>query len=350
MAAGRTIIHGKKVAKSAVTNSFLHRITAHSEPRVVRKLHCAWADAEEWMVKVVSDEPCEQCLQGNASRLGPSGSLPTVDGLVFIDVHHTNVEPHDRSGRNVLGVKHAKSGFTKTVRMPKKSDAPDAIMLCYGYFNSVGKAWTWIHCDGAGDLKGSKVGALAKKHGWRITTTNVGSSNKAEGAEELVGYADSDWSTTRSTTAFLIMLGGAAIAHASRRQHCITMSSCEAELVALADLAIEMLYIMALLTFIGYEVKKPIKCYTDNKGAYDLCHRFTSAQNSRHIDRKLFKMREMRGASLVRVIHVPTELNTADLLTKILPASIAGGMVPVAGPLIGRAMQAALRRTATAHG
>ena len=50
------------------------------------------------------------------------------------------------------------------------------------------------------------------------------------------------------------MLGGAAIAHTSRRQHCITMSSCEAELVALADLAIEMLYIVDLLTFIGYEV------------------------------------------------------------------------------------------------
>ena len=177
-AAGLSIIHGKKVSKSAVTGRFLHRITAHSEPRVVRKLHCAWADAEEWMSDRVSDEPCEQCLQGDAARLGPSGSLPTVDGLVFIDVHHTNVEPHDRSGRNVLGVKHAKSGFTKTVRMERKSDSADAIMLCYVYFKSIGKPWTWIHCDGANDLKGTKVGALAKKHGWRITTTNVNSSNQ----------------------------------------------------------------------------------------------------------------------------------------------------------------------------
>ena len=57
---------------------------------------------------------------------------------------------------------------------------------------------------------------------------------------------------------------------------------------------------------------------TDNKVAYDLCHRFTSAQNSRHIDRKLFKMRELRGAGRVTVRYIPTDENEADLFTKIL--------------------------------
>jgi len=133
----------------------------------------------------------------------------------------------------------------------------------------------------------------------------------------LRAFADSNWGVTRSTTGYVVLLAGACILAASRRQHCITMSSCEAELVALADLAIEMLYIVDLLTFIGYEVKRPIKCFTDNKGAYDLCHRYTSAQNSRHIDRKLFKMRELRGAGVVSVAHVETKLNPADIFTKI---------------------------------
>ena len=57
---------------------------------------------------------------------------------------------------------------------------------------------------------------------------------------------------------------------------------------------------------------------TDNKGAFDLCHRYSSAQHSRHIDRKLFKMRELRGAGIVRVRHIPGETNPADLFTKIL--------------------------------
>ena len=83
-------------------------------------------------------------------------------------------------------------------------------------------------------------------------------------------------------------------------------------------MAIELLYIINLLHFIGYEHDGPVAVSTDNKGAYDLCHRFSSAANSRHIDRKLFKMRELRGAEVVTVSHVPTELNPADLFTKVL--------------------------------
>jgi hypothetical protein len=137
-------------------------------------------------------------------------------------------------------------------------------------------------------------------------------------AGKLRAYADSNWSISRSVSGFLIMLAGAAIVAVSRRQHCITMSSCEAELVALADLAIELLHIIEVVKFLGHDVEEPVEAHTDSKAAYDLCHRFTSAQNSRHIDRKLFKMRELRGAGRVTVKHIPGETNPADLFTKIL--------------------------------
>ena len=39
---------------------------------------------------------------------------------------------------------------------------------------------------------------------------------------------------------------------------------------------------------------------------------------TRHIDRKLFKLREMRGAGIVKVQYIPTDENTADLFTKVL--------------------------------
>ena len=63
---------------------------------------------------------------------------------------------------------------------------------------------------------------------------------------------------------------------------------------------------------------RALEVCTDSKAAYDLCHRFTSAQNSRHVDRKMFKMRELRGAGVVHVRHIPGESNPADLFTKIL--------------------------------
>ena len=76
------------------------------------------------------------------------------------------------------------------------------------------------------------------------------------------------------------------------------------------------------LEFIGLEVEGPVTVWTDNKAAYDLCHRFTSAQNSRHVDRKLFKMRELRGLGVVDVRHVRTEDNPADIFTKILSRQV----------------------------
>ena len=151
----------------------------------------------------------------------------------------------------------------------------------------------------------------------RTRSLGITYSRSAE-RPELHAYADSNWSTTRSITGFVIFLGGAYVHAAARRQHCISMSSCEAELIALADLSIEIIYFRALLKFLGYDVSDPTEVSTDNKGAYDLCHRYTSAANSRHVDRKLFKMREMCGTGDVTVKRVGTEWNPADLYTKIL--------------------------------
>ena len=79
------------------------------------------------------------------------------------------------------------------------------------------------------------------------------------------------------------------------------------------------MHVDAMLAHIGYRRDGPIDVGTDNKGAHDL---FTSAQNSRRIDRKLFKMREMRGAGIVTVELVPTAINPADLFTKILSRQV----------------------------
>ena len=140
-----------------------------------------------------------------------------------------------------------------------------------------------------------------------------------EHAARLHARADANWRSTRSTTGYCIFLANVGIVSCCQRQGCISMSTTEAELVALAQCAVELIYIMNLLAFIGYVCKEDVVVETDNSGAHQLCHRYTSAAHTRHIDRKLFKLREMRGAGLVKVKYVPTDENTADLFTKILP-------------------------------
>ena len=47
----------------------------------------------------------------------------------------------------------------------------------------------------------------------------------------------------------------------------VSMSSTEAELVALADCAIELIAVMGVLESLGFEIDGPVAVATDNKGA-----------------------------------------------------------------------------------
>ena len=62
----------------------------------------------------------------------------------------------------------------------------------------------------------------------------------------------------------------------------------------------------------------PIEVGPDSKAAYDLCHREGPGSHSHHVERKYFKLREMRGAKIVDVIKVGTMENEADIFTKPL--------------------------------
>ena len=41
--------------------------------------------------------------------------------------------------------------------------------------------------------------------------------------------------------------------------------------------------------------------------AHDLCHRTTAGSNSRHVDRKVYKMRELQHGGVVKTVLVPTK-------------------------------------------
>ena len=113
--------------------------------------------------------------------------------------------------------------------------------------------------------------------------------------------------------------------------------------MALAETALELLYVMSVLRTLGHVfesdepkldcadheackyvgraneiVHGPIDTATDSQSAHDLCHRKTVGQNSRHVERKVFKMRELQHNNQVRVRLIPTAENAADLLTKVL--------------------------------
>ena len=69
---------------------------------------------------------------------------------------------------------------------------------------------------------------------------------------------------------------------------------------------------------VGEIVHGPTEANVDNSGAYSLCQRATNGKNSRHVDRKVYKMRELRREGKVKMRQIPTDEMRADMLTKAL--------------------------------
>ena len=134
----------------------------------------------------------------------------------------------------------------------------------------------------------------------------------------LITKVDSTWDSLPSTTGFTVQFNGTSIAHGSRRQQNITMSSTEAELNALCTGCLETLHYKSMFEFLGAEFVDPIPIWIDNKGAYDLMFRDTPGQSTKHVERKIFKGRELRGLGIIIPTKVDTEINDSDMFTKAL--------------------------------
>ena len=62
----------------------------------------------------------------------------------------------------------------------------------------------------------------------------------------------------------------------------------------------------------------PVEVATDSQSAHDIVNGSNVTANSRHIERKVFKMKELRVRGMVKVVLIPTAENSADILTKAL--------------------------------
>ena len=106
------------------------------------------------------------------------------------------------------------------------------------------------------------------------------------------------------------------------------MSSTEAEIIAASACAVEIVHFRNLLVEMGLPQDKPTVLHVDNTGAVELSRDRKSCHRSRHVDRRYFKVRELYFAGQLRVEHIDTKLNVADILTKPLD-SIAFMRSPV---------------------
>ena len=138
---------------------------------------------------------------------------------------------------------------------------------------------------------------------------------------DLRGFSDSDWGVKHSTTGYVFLFNGAAIAWGSKKQISVALSSCEAELMALSEAAKEACYLSTYAEEVGLSSGRPIDLSGDNQAARDLAYNPEHHQRTKHIARRHFFVREMVESRQLRVPFVPTDDNLGDFFTKPLGAA-----------------------------
>ena len=136
-------------------------------------------------------------------------------------------------------------------------------------------------------------------------------------------FADADYASKatdrRSVSGGAIMCGGACVCWFSRTQKCVTLSTSEAEYVALGDAVKELLFLRQVWRFMLPGKGMPcFPIFEDNQGAVQLSQNPVSNSNSKHIDVRHHFFRELVRQGDISVSRVSSEYQHADILTKAL--------------------------------
>jgi len=135
-------------------------------------------------------------------------------------------------------------------------------------------------------------------------------------------FSDSDWggvhSAGRSTTAYLLYLGTNIVSWKSTRQKSVSRSSTEAEYKALANASAELIWLKHLLQELGISIKITPTLFCDNTGATYLCANPVYHSRMKHIALDYHFVREQISAGQLKVLHVHSQDQLADMLTKPL--------------------------------
>jgi hypothetical protein len=99
-------------------------------------------------------------------------------------------------------------------------------------------------------------------------------------------------------------------------------SSTEAEYLALVELIKEMLWAHHLLVELGVQHNAPLDVYLDNRAAKSLAEANRNMRAIKHVDTRLLAVRDHVIDGTIKLHHVPTKDNTADLFTKAYSVAV----------------------------
>jgi len=143
-------------------------------------------------------------------------------------------------------------------------------------------------------------------------------------ANVLTASADADHGGAddrRSVSGWVVMLNGAMVSWASKRQPVTAISSTESEFYSVSQCAMECVYLRRVMALLGYEQRGPTLIAQDNYACICLTQGAKMYHKAKHIDTRVYRVRELASGRQPQVklwkidgLHQPS-----DLLTKALP-------------------------------
>lgn len=154
---------------------------------------------------------------------------------------------------------------------------------------------------------------------------DVGIRFRWEKESELVGYSDADYAndttTRRSTTGYCIMFNGGPVSWRCQRQSIVTLSTTEAEYVSGCELTKELIPVRELLLELKQISSAPTKVMIDNQSTIKIAKNENGQLRTKHIDVRHKWLTEQVARKAIRIEHVSSENQAADILTKPLHKS-----------------------------
>lgn len=144
--------------------------------------------------------------------------------------------------------------------------------------------------------------------------------HRNESADILTGYTDSDWAgdlnDRKSTSGYVFKIFGNTVSWLSQKQPTVSLSSTEAEYLALSNGVCEAKWLRCLLKELGHECNTPTTIFEDNQSCIKVAEEPRGHKRMKHIDVKYNFIREAVANKEVELKYIPTNDQVADIMTK----------------------------------